>query len=358
MERRGSSSSQPVLPKNTLEKYQHRVEQNELFTRLRGVELFASLTEGQLRKLMANLEPGETRRGKWVFRQGDSGECFYIIAAGEAEVVRSEAATDGKTAMEQRLASLGQFATFGERALLTAQVRFAGVRAVSQVLKTLSISKTRFEELLGPLEQHVQQLAYGQALSPTMKRRNTLGRMTTLKAAGRQNSVLVNWQGMPKIRRLKERPKHQPKQLIEGGRAAAANAKQTTFDDVQKADAARKRLLALARDVSPMDSILRLAALPRTVLPRILSHSLTWCVILCYAGSTIAVRIGTEFGDLDLTAFDGSTTLITFMIIFYVGCTQLPRHIGLSRTRTCIKCSTSSQHMQHAHANCTRSDVH
>ena len=57
-----------------------------------------------------------------------------------------------------------------------------------------------------------------------------------------------------------------------------------------------------------------MAALPRTVIPRIATHSLTWLVLVVYTASATLCRHGVEFGIRDLTSFDGSNTLITFVL--------------------------------------------
>ena len=72
-----------------------------------------------------------------------TGDTFYTITSGAAAVVRE---TD--TEPEQEIAQLVEGATFGERALLKKEPRFASVKATSP-LKTMCISREAFERALG-----------------------------------------------------------------------------------------------------------------------------------------------------------------------------------------------------------------
>ncbi len=77
------------------------------------------------------------RDGEEIVRQGESGDCMYVIQAGRAEVVRSEA---GK---ESRLAVLQEGDVFGEMALFDQEERSATVRALGEV-RALTVDKRTF----------------------------------------------------------------------------------------------------------------------------------------------------------------------------------------------------------------------
>ena len=96
---------------------------------LRGVGLLRPLSLPLIDELARRLVPATTPAGQLVFAQGDDGDRFYVIRAGNAEVlgdgklVRTLAAGDG----------------FGEIALLRDVPRTASVRAVTPLqLETLS----------------------------------------------------------------------------------------------------------------------------------------------------------------------------------------------------------------------------
>jgi len=64
-------------------------------------------------------------KGDYIFRQGDSPACFYVIEQGEVEIVRT---MPGKTG-EESLAVLTAGSFFGERALIDNRLRVASARA-------------------------------------------------------------------------------------------------------------------------------------------------------------------------------------------------------------------------------------
>jgi CRP-like cAMP-binding protein len=75
---------------------------------LHGVSIFAPLPESTLEQVTSKLERIRLPAGRDVFRQGDPGDRFYVIAEGEVEVM-----VDGTSA-----GTLGPRESFGEIALL------------------------------------------------------------------------------------------------------------------------------------------------------------------------------------------------------------------------------------------------
>jgi len=77
------------------------------------------------------------KAGDVIFRQGDKGNCMYVIQEGEVEAV---AEADGR---ELRLRTLGANEFFGEMALFEEEVRSATIRA-TRPTRILSIDKKNF----------------------------------------------------------------------------------------------------------------------------------------------------------------------------------------------------------------------
>jgi len=84
-------------------------------------------------------EPGEV-----VFRQGDLGDCLYIILSGEAEAVAEDQGT------ERVLARIKAGEYFGEMALLNRGTRSATVRCAT-AMSVLAVRQGDFHALVGNL---------------------------------------------------------------------------------------------------------------------------------------------------------------------------------------------------------------
>lgn len=84
--------------------------------------LFSELKPADLRSLVNLLEIHSVPAGKEMIRQGGEGTSFFMLVRGAVQVSRVDSAGE-----EQRLASLGSGALFGEMALLTDSPRVARV---------------------------------------------------------------------------------------------------------------------------------------------------------------------------------------------------------------------------------------
>ena len=77
------------------------------------------------------------RDGEVIVRQGEAGDCMYVIQAGQAEVLQE------KDNQEVRLAVLGEGDVFGEMALFEREARSATVRALGD-LRVFTVDKRTF----------------------------------------------------------------------------------------------------------------------------------------------------------------------------------------------------------------------
>lgn len=85
---------------------------------LRAIPMFAPLAAPTLERLARNLESVSVAAGTWIIRQGESGDRFYVIEAGEVEV-----SIDDRVIRTQ-----GAGTSFGEIALLRNVPRTTSVR--------------------------------------------------------------------------------------------------------------------------------------------------------------------------------------------------------------------------------------
>ena len=91
---------------------------------LRGVRLFAGLSQRQLRQLARLAKERQFAPGVTVVEEGTmSGVCFFIVAEGEGSV-----SVDG-----EEVARIGPGDHFGELALISEQARTATVTAVTRL---------------------------------------------------------------------------------------------------------------------------------------------------------------------------------------------------------------------------------
>jgi CRP/FNR family cyclic AMP-dependent transcriptional regulator len=74
------------------------------------------------------------RAGETIVREGESGDCLYVIQSGEVEVIRER---DGA---EVQLAVLKESDFFGEGSLFDREKRSATVRALGEV-RVLTVDK-------------------------------------------------------------------------------------------------------------------------------------------------------------------------------------------------------------------------
>ena len=128
------------------EKHEEAVHQRELMLRfktLRRVELFAQLTDDELRKLAERLKYAPFAKGNIITRQGTPAQHWlYIIINGDAEVYL-EAANGEKRILN--VLTKGSF--FGEMSLMTGAPRVASVIAKTDV-ECYRLDKDAFEEIM------------------------------------------------------------------------------------------------------------------------------------------------------------------------------------------------------------------
>ena len=87
------------------------------------------MTEGALGKVYAS--------GELVVRQGDEGNCMYVVQAGTLEVLREE--HDG----DVRIAVMNAGDVFGEMSIFEHEARSATVRALGDA-RVLTVDKKTF----------------------------------------------------------------------------------------------------------------------------------------------------------------------------------------------------------------------
>jgi CRP-like cAMP-binding protein/RsiW-degrading membrane proteinase PrsW (M82 family) len=103
-----------------IEQLARRLDVMAIDAALKRASPFASLPRDALWSLAGQLQAQTVRAGDTIVRQGDAGDCFYLVHFGSVEVLRGK----------HRIALLRGGDSFGEVALLTPAPRTATVRAL------------------------------------------------------------------------------------------------------------------------------------------------------------------------------------------------------------------------------------
>jgi SulP family sulfate permease len=112
------------------------VRRNTVFRQLPLENVYTAF----LRMVLREAESGET-----VIRQGEAGDCYYLIESGEAEVWRTDPLTNDTALVN----TLDRGDAFGEEALLQSGYRNATVKMITPG-KLLTLQKSDFDELVRP----------------------------------------------------------------------------------------------------------------------------------------------------------------------------------------------------------------
>ncbi len=114
---------------------------DRLLVALRGIDLFQTLSDAELRTLAGRLRPLHYAAGEKIIEEGSAGDSFFLVDRGEVRVVRRLGGTP------REMARLGEGECFGEMAMLTGQERTATVLAITDV-DVLMIDKAGFQDIL------------------------------------------------------------------------------------------------------------------------------------------------------------------------------------------------------------------
>ncbi|NXU49657.1 KGP2 kinase, partial [Turnix velox] len=126
---------------------QTRQEQYRNF--LRSVSLLKNLPEDKLTKIVDCLEVEYYDKGDYIIREGEEGNTFFIIAKGKVRVTQSTA----DHSQPQLIKNLHKGDYFGEKALISDDVRSANVIADEYNMECLVINRETFNQTVGTYEE-------------------------------------------------------------------------------------------------------------------------------------------------------------------------------------------------------------
>jgi len=108
-----------------------------------NIKLLKSCDEDQRSHIFDAMAEHNFEKGEVIIKQGDPGDYFYVIDSGEVEVTKS-----GKV-----VASIGEWGTFGELALMHGGRRQATVTCTSDTLKVWAIDRNTYRKILMSLQR-------------------------------------------------------------------------------------------------------------------------------------------------------------------------------------------------------------
>jgi len=125
--------------------------------------LFGHLDQSSLRDVINAVYTREAKEGEDLIRQGDEGDCLYIISEGNVDVFVRRQGVDYPSGQEKgaKVATLGSASLFGELALMYSTPRSATVSVCSSHCTLWRLDREPFKMLLAQQSQSKFELHTG-----------------------------------------------------------------------------------------------------------------------------------------------------------------------------------------------------
>ncbi|XP_056424916.1 cGMP-dependent protein kinase 2 isoform X3 [Hyla sarda] len=116
---------------------------------LKSVFLLKKLPEDKLMKIADCLELERYEKGDYIIREGEEGSTFFIIAKGKVKVTQSTESS----AEPQLIKTLEKGEYFGEKALISDDVRSANIIADDNEVECLVMDRETFNQTVGTYDE-------------------------------------------------------------------------------------------------------------------------------------------------------------------------------------------------------------
>ncbi|KAM4636554.1 cGMP-dependent protein kinase 2-like [Discoglossus pictus] len=126
-----------------------QAQHQEYFSFLRSVSLLKDLPEEKLSKIVDCLEVDFYDKGDYIIREGEEGNTFFIIAKGKVCV--TQAVEGSQEPQEIKTLGIGDY--FGEKALISEDVRSANIIAEEDDTQCLVIDRDTFNQMVGTYQE-------------------------------------------------------------------------------------------------------------------------------------------------------------------------------------------------------------
>ena len=115
---------------------------------LKKVEILSTIDPYELMQICDAIKSATYQKDDYIIREGEMGDIFYILEEGEC--IATKTLEPGKADTMIKEYRVGDY--FGERALIKGEPRFANIIVKSETAKVISLDRTSFKRLLGPIE--------------------------------------------------------------------------------------------------------------------------------------------------------------------------------------------------------------
>ncbi len=136
-------------------------------------DLFMGLGLATIERIAREFENRHVAAGETVITEGERGQTYYLIATGEAVVLK------GNGISQRELGRLGPGDGFGEMALVSDEPRSATVRAASE-LELLSLDREHFTVMMDQEERFAQRIL--RLLSARLRQTNQVASIDLMRA--------------------------------------------------------------------------------------------------------------------------------------------------------------------------------
>ena len=115
---------------------------------LKKVEILSTIEPYELMQISDAIKEFNYKKGDYIIKEEEIGDIFYILEEGECIATKTLEAGKEPTMIKEY--GVGDY--FGERALIKGEPRFANIIVKSETAKAISLDRTSFKRLLGPIE--------------------------------------------------------------------------------------------------------------------------------------------------------------------------------------------------------------
>lgn len=159
-----------------------KVTRERLITFLLETPMFEKLAPSEIMEIIHIVEVEQYQAGDVVFREGDTGDAWYVLYRGAIEVLKH-----GATG-EKKIIELGPQACFGEISILDGSPRSATIR-VTEDSVAFRVPRKAFSELLDNGHLVAYKLLHQMAILLAERQRTTTLRLSELLNASEITEV-------------------------------------------------------------------------------------------------------------------------------------------------------------------------